>query len=616
MVIQIDKEYAIRKISGGIIIGGLSMSKYSREKVIQRIKSSVYSNANQLNMEQCYYVCANKQVFDELLKRECQIIFGRRGTGKTTTLKAFTHYVNQVRKEEHPGDSCWYVRLDECIPNSIEIMSGALEDNIAYCVQNMLLEFTTFLMNEFTQKEKTLRPKPKKFGQVEDDILKLAQLIEEGKKKITLLTGTESSQHTNAKESEFSLSADTSDLSQINHILSKLLSMRFSFGKKAGREIRTTKDKQYVYRIDINEIRRSIEKILKTMGYRTLYICIDEFTQIDRDTSTTIQPKVAQVLKQLFFSSSIIVVKIASVWSEYRMQTRQEYGFREGIELSQDIFKHNSINFDSMFDYNNEKAYQFFKDAMLNFFLFEMKHDEFIQLPNGLIVSPRIVMTEEERNGLANYLVELLFSKDSFKHLICGSQGIPRVFGILLVASFDKLKEVRKEKVTVEIVFDCIMDNYFDEVRQSIPESSEIFTGIEAHIGKTKNRFFLLSIIDYNTASFYFDRLVAVNALYEYTSKVVPRELRNSYKLYCVHYGNYLDSFKRGMSKLNNDTMVGQGFLFPKFPDDMITNPQKYAFMLPEKLLEEAIFSICKREIREESIMNNSDVKAEDLNTP
>ncbi len=592
------------------------MSKYSREKVIQRIKKSVYSNANQLNMEQCYYVCANKQVFDELLKKECQIIFGRRGTGKTTTLKAFTHYVNQVRKEEHPEDSCWYVRLDECIPNSIEIVSGALEDNIAYCVQNMLLEFTTFLMNEFTQKEKTLRPKPKKFGQVEDEILKLSQLIEEGKKKITLLTGTESSQHTNAKEGEFSLSANSNGQMESNHLLSKLLSMRFSFGKKAGREIKTTKDKQYVYRIDINEIRRNVEKILKTMGYRTLYICIDEFTQIDRDTATTIQPKVAQVLKQLFFSSSIIVVKIASVWSEYRMQTRQDIGFREGIELSQDIFKHNSINFDCMFDYNNEKAYQFFKDAMLNYFLFELKQEEMIHLPNGLIVSTKNVVTEESRSGLSNYLVELLFSKDSFKHLICGSQGIPRVFGILLVACFDKLKEVKKEKVTVEIVFECIMDNYFDEVRQSIPESSAVFTGIEAHIGKKKSRFFLLSILDYNTVSFYFDRLVAVNALYEYASKVIPRELRNTYKLYCVHYGNYLDSFKRGISKLNTDAMVGQGFLFPKFPDDMITSPSNYQFTLPENILEEALCSICKKDIIRESIRNQSALKTEDIKSP
>lgn len=592
------------------------MSKYSREKVIQRIKKSVYSNANQLNMEQCYYVCANKQVFDELLKKECQIIFGRRGTGKTTTLKAFTHYVNQVRKEEHPEDSCWYVRLDECIPNSIEIVSGALEDNIAYCVQNMLLEFTTFLMNEFTQKEKTLRPKPKKFGQVEDEILKLSQLIEEGKKKITLLTGTESSQHTNAKEDEFSLSANSNGQMESNHLLSKLLSMRFSFGKKAGREIKTTKDKQYVYRIDINEIRRNVEKILKTMGYRTLYICIDEFTQIDRDTATTIQPKVAQVLKQLFFSSSIIVVKIASVWSEYRMQTRQDIGFREGIELSQDIFKHNSINFDCMFDYNNEKAYQFFKDAMLNYFLFELKQEEMIHLPNGLIVSTKNVVTEESRSGLSNYLVELLFSKDSFKHLICGSQGIPRVFGILLVACFDKLKEVKKEKVTVEIVFECIMDNYFDEVRQSIPESSAVFTGIEAHIGKKKSRFFLLSILDYNTVSFYFDRLVAVNALYEYASKVIPRELRNTYKLYCVHYGNYLDSFKRGISKLNTDAMVGQGFLFPKFPDDMITSPSNYQFTLPENILEEALCSICKKDIIRESIRNQSALKTEDIKSP
>ena len=574
------------------------MSKYSRDKVIQRIKKSIYSNANQLNNEQCYYVCANKQVFEELLKKECQIIFGRRGTGKTTTLKAFTHYVNYIRKGEHPEDSCWYVRLDECIPNSIEIVSGALEDNIAYCVQNMLLEFTTFLMNEFTQKEKNIRPKPKKFGQVEDDILKLAQLIEEGKKKITLSTGTESMENTNAKEGEYSFGGDSGALSQIKGFLFHLFSLKLSFGKRTAREIKTTKDKQYVYRIDINEIRRSIDKILKTMGYHSLYICIDEFTQIDRDTSTTIQPKVAQVLKQLFFSSSIIVVKIASVWSEYRMQTRQEIGFREGIELSQDIFKHNSINFDCMFDYNNEKANQFFKDAMLNFFLFEMKQEEFIQLPNGLMVSPRIVMTEEERNGLANYLVELIFTKDSFKHLICGSQGIPRVFGILLVACFDKLKEIKKEKVTVDIVFDSILDNYFDEVRQSIPDSSVIFTGVEAFIGKTKNRFFLLSIRDYDKATFSFDRLVAVNALYEYSSKVIPRELRNQYKLYCVHYGNYLDCFKRGMSKLNSDALVGQGFLFPKFPEDLITSPQNYVYSLPDMIVTDTLCSICKQEIQ------------------
>lgn len=577
------------------------MSKYSRDKVIQRIKKSIYSNANQLNNEQCYYVCANKQVFEELLKKECQIIFGRRGTGKTTTLKAFTHYVNYIRKGEHPEDSCWYVRLDECIPNSIEIVSGALEDNIAYCVQNMLLEFTTFLMNEFTQKEKNLRPKPKKYGQVEDDILKLAQLIEEGKKKITLSTGTETMENTNTKEGEYSFGGDSSAFSQLKNAILHLFSLKLSFGKKAAREIKTTKDKQYVYRIDINEIRRSIDKILKTMGYHSLYICIDEFTQIDRDTSTTIQPKVAQVLKQLFFSSSIIVVKIASVWSEYRMQTRQEIGFREGIELSQDIFKHNSINFDCMFDYNNEKANQFFKDAMLNFFLFEMKQEEFIQLPNGLMVSPRIVMTEEERNGLANYLVELIFTKDSFKHLICGSQGIPRVFGILLVACFDKLKEIRKEKVTVDIVFDSILDNYFDEVRQSIPDSSVIFTGVEAFIGKTKNRFFLLSISDYDKATFYFDRLVAVNALYEYSSKVIPRELRNQYKLYCVHYGNYLDCFKRGMSKLNSDALVGQGFLFPKFPEDLITSPKKYVYSFPDAIVTDTLCSICKQEIQKET---------------
>ena len=232
------------------------------------------------------------------------------------------------------------------------------------------------------------------------------------------------------------------------------------------------------------------------------------------------------------------------------------------------------------------------------------------------MVSPRIVMSEEERIGLANYLVELIFTKDSFKHLICGSQGIPRVFGILLVACFDKLKEIKKEKVTVDIVFDSILDNYFDEVRQSIPESSAIFTGIEAFIGKTKNRFFLLSIGDYNKATFYFDRLVAVNALYEYSSKVIPRELRNQYKLYCVHYGNYLDCFKRGMSKLNSDALVGQGFLFPKFPEDLITSPKNYVYSLPDTIVTDTLCAICKQEIQKETVEQRRMEGIEERKTP
>ena len=110
--------------------------------------------------------------------------------------------------------------------------------------------------------------------------------------------------------------------------------------------------------------------------------------------------------------------------------------------------------------------------------------------------------------------------------------------------------------------------------------------------------------------------MVAVNALYEYASKVIPRELRNTYKLYCVHYGNYLDCFKRGMSKLNNDTMVGQGFLFPKFPDDMVTSPKNYVFTLPQNLLEDALCSVCKKEIIKERLRNHLEEKVEEIKVP
>jgi len=99
-------------------------------------------------------------------------------------------------------------------------------------------------------------------------------------------------------------------------------------------KIGVTREKSYIYQLDIEELKRLLDLLIEAMCFEKFYICIDEFTQIDRDFSLSIQTKVAQILKQLFFNSNIFVVKIASVWNESRMQNRQVGGIREGIELA------------------------------------------------------------------------------------------------------------------------------------------------------------------------------------------------------------------------------------------------------------------------------------------
>ena len=87
--------------------------------------------------------------------------------------------------------------------------------------------------------------------------------------------------------------------------------------------------------MDLEEISKCIETLIALLGWKRLYICIDEFTTIDIGVGYTIQPYVAQLLKYLFFKSPHITVKIASVWSMSRMQQRQVNGIRQGLELGQ-----------------------------------------------------------------------------------------------------------------------------------------------------------------------------------------------------------------------------------------------------------------------------------------
>ncbi len=58
--------------------------------IADRIKNNLKLTSDNVDMFDCYYLCANKQHIEELQDKNHQIIWGRRGTGKTTLLKAFT----------------------------------------------------------------------------------------------------------------------------------------------------------------------------------------------------------------------------------------------------------------------------------------------------------------------------------------------------------------------------------------------------------------------------------------------------------------------------------------------------------------------------------------------
>ena len=510
------------------------MNKYSKKFLKSCLMNNIRSTSSQLDYSTCYYIYANKYKLDELFRKENQVVFGRRGTGKTTLFKAFTYYVNNIKSTKEKNLGCWYTRLDVAIPSNTEVKVEKIDDVALFCIKIFLKSFVDYLYEEYDRFEKN-----KKLNKIEKEelssiLLNLSEIIEHGTATTEEVTGSQSISTITTSNVEGNVALNSPN--QLKSTLKDLFSLGFKKKKKKQNIIAAKEEKKVVYRIDLNEIKTLINMFLEKAHYRTFYICIDEFALIDRDLPFTIQPTVAQLIKELFFDSSIIVIKIASVWNKSRMQHRQLGGIREGIELGQDIFTNKDLDLDIMFEYDNEQAVKFFKEYLFN------------------TITLNEPVSEKERQNLPDYIIDTLFSQDSFKYLVCGSQGVPRIFCTLLLDCLKSLPKDTNGKITVEVVFNSIKNNYYHEVRQSVPTELKICKEIENYVSNTHSRFFLLSSVDYNNGLHFFDGLVANHALHQCPSEQLPRKIRNDYKLFFVHYGNYLDSFDNGKTILFKET--------------------------------------------------------------
>ena len=560
----------------------------SKDKIYEGIYEGLLLNANTLKCSECYIKCANKYKLPVLLKAENQVVMGRRGTGKTTIFKAFTYYVNKIYNNEKYR--AWYVSIDECLPNQIELKSDAIDDIVVYSLKNFLIKLLEFLYHDFEKMETRNYPivmrtniVEKNISALEDKILELAGLVVEGSPE----TETYHKKVTQRNERRGGLGIRT-------HLQRKGFFPTVHGEKSSTNEFKVETEKEYLYKLKIDDIRHKILEIFELFGYEKVYFCIDEFNLIDRRTLVSIQARFGQALKQLFFGSNLIVIKIANVWNESKMQERTLGGAREGIEMDQDIFQRHELNLDTMFEHKNEQANIFFKDMLVNDMIYQQTKTENLEKGEKYnSCEERAKITKEERELAQEKIVETLFQKNAFEHLVCGSMGIPRIFGTILVDCLGTLKRNNSEdKISVSFVCDGIIDHYNKKVRQGIPYTSPICCCIDDYVTDNKQRFFLVKMKDYNKGNHYFDGLVAKNALHQCPSEQLPRKIKNNYKAYYVHYGNYLESVKGNSMKLiNHDLNNAQ--LYPEFPKDLLENVEQFVLSIPEDAYDEVYCTKC-----------------------
>lgn len=545
------------------------------ERATQILRNLKLSSDN-VDMVDCYYLCANKHQIEDLKVQYHQVIWGRRGTGKTTLLKAFVHDINYLQQD--PSMIAIYIVMAKIIPteDEISLLTGDGSSLAIYIFSKLVNEICKEFEKIYNSRYSVMEAEAEKqflesFYELQDYLKTYQTYIQGGELTIDSLKSKEI-------KKELGYGVDT-DINTSIGILGACINFFNKHDKTINSKRALTLKGQIKFKLETQLIGNLITKMLESFNISLAYICLDEYSEMDKISKYTIQSKVAQLIKQVFFKSSLYSVKIATIWNRSKLHTRG--GNRmEGIEYQQDIFA--GPDLDIMFMENNIDVINYFKEVLINTYLM----DEQLNL--------------EEREALSDYIETDIFSKAGLRHLICGSQGISRTFIILVKAYLQRFIKSHHGPVKLEIVYEIIKHQYLEDVRNKIPYYT-LYKQIDKFITEKQCRYFLLTREDYNRCKSLIIYLSTRGLFMQLPGHLTHRLLRDEYKLFIIHYGSYLDALesnccRNGRKELDKDAKLeADGMLLPEYDPELINKPESYTVKIPDNVEDEVYCTFCEK---------------------
>ena len=326
-----------------------------------------------------------ENTFSTLALNENQLVYGRRGTGKTHLLKYFgsdlaRRGIFSVELDVRLLGSTCGIYAESNIP--IIERASRLFCDILCEIHDSLLN----LINDTSCKQdidlSCLVP-------LLDDFIELAtKIVIDGNTQLETSSSQSASQSDSLKTA---LNFPTPKLNFDSNSTSS--STNTSLDKKVTSGIERTK-------VHISSITKLLIKIVKQLPKQQLWILIDEWSEIPLD----LQPYVADMIKRTLFAIPSINVKIAAIEHRSRFLTRDN-NVAIGLEVSSDASS--SINLDEfmVFDNDKAKAIEFFGSLIYKHCVAQ---DSSIKIEKNL------------------FLRDLFASTTAFEEFVRASEGIPR----------------------------------------------------------------------------------------------------------------------------------------------------------------------------------------------
>lgn len=313
-----------------------------------------------------------------------QIMFGRRGTGKTHFLAVLNNEIINKGIISVPIDmrligSTGGIFSDRNIPLS-ERATRLLSDTLCM-IHEVILEFV--------------------FENDLENATEIAQLLNEFIEQATALSIEGISEEEMGLSNQFAnSSALKADFSNQGISAGLSTSKQITSGDSARNKITGKK----TLRIHFGAITKLLNKIVSKLPYKELWILIDEWSETPLD----LQPYLAELLRRILFPIPGITVKIAAIAHRCNFMTHDlETNASIGIELGSDTSSVINLDEYMVFDNDSEAAKEFFKN---------LHHRHVMYLDKNSICC--------QEAGL--FINDVFSQMSSFDEFVRAVEGIPR----------------------------------------------------------------------------------------------------------------------------------------------------------------------------------------------
>lgn len=372
------------------------MASLLRDKVLQRAVSAVPQRSEkQEDVDQLVATFVDPGVSVQLDNANNQILYGRRGTGKTHVLKVVFR-ASEALLDELPiyvdmrslGSSSVYE--DEDRPLHVRV-SSLLRDVLAE-VENALLDWGTDPAHDV--------PGPI-FERLNEFVSAITRSVVQ---QDTIVTEDEDGVGRTKKDSGgFALAGLTPKVAAEGSLEQR--------SEERGKVIRQGRPLDKVL---FQEISSTLAATIEAAGIRKVLLLLDEWTAVPLD----LQPLLAEFLKRSFFSNANITVKIASLEYRSNFSERLEKNNVLGFEMSADVSS--ALELDDYYVYDRNPARTVGMFSELAYRHISAEADGVSQVDKYL----------ETNYGIreAGELIGALFSGEAFTELVRAGEGVARDF--------------------------------------------------------------------------------------------------------------------------------------------------------------------------------------------